>query len=132
MDIERLREKKKNYDKAVLKLKEALNEDISNPLIYDGVIQRFEFTYELAWKLMKVYLEYEGIAVGNSPRKIFKEAFVAGLILNGEVWIDMINARNLSAHTYNEQTAREIYYKVKEEYYDTFVAFANKIGEIIK
>jgi nucleotidyltransferase substrate binding protein (TIGR01987 family) len=67
MNTERLREKKEVYRSAVLRLKEALDEDISNPLLYDGVIQRFEFTYELAWKLMKAYLEYEGIAEVNSP-----------------------------------------------------------------
>lgn len=68
MNIERLREKREAYRKAVLRLKEALDENSSNPLLYDGVIQRFEFTYELTWKLMKAYLEYEGIAEVSSPR----------------------------------------------------------------
>lgn len=113
-------------------LGDALNEDLLNPLIYDGVIQRFEFTYELAWKLMKAYLEYEGTTNVNSPRSAFKEAFAAGLIINGDVWIDMINDLNLTVHTYNEQLAQEIYERVKEKYYPAFVAFTDRMKEVLK
>lgn len=132
MSKERLKEKFAEYKKAVNKLKEALEEDTSNPLLYDGVTQRFEFTYELAWKLMKLYLEYEGIVTVNSPRSAFKEAFAAGIITEGETWIDMINARNLTVHTYNEQMAKEIYYKVKDKYFPVFLAFADRMEENIK
>ncbi len=133
MNIERLKERREEYHKAVWRLKEALDEDMSNPLLYDGVIQRFEFTYELAWKLMKAYLEeYEGIAVVNSPRSAFKEAFAAGLIIDGDVWIDMINARNLTVHTYNEQIAKEVFDMVKQKYYPSFAAFADRMAEVLK
>lgn len=132
MNTERLREKKEVYRNAVLRLKEALDEDISNPLIYDGVIQRFEFTYELAWKLMKAYLEYEGIAEVNSPRVAFKEAYKAGLIFKGDIWIDMIGDRNLAAHTYNEEMAKEIYDRIKEKYFERFVTFGAKMAEVTK
>ncbi|AFV12544.1 nucleotidyltransferase, nucleotide binding domain protein [Thermacetogenium phaeum DSM 12270] len=132
MNIERLREKREAYRKAVLRLKEALDEDSSNPLLYDGVIQRFEFTYELAWKLMKAYLEYEGIAEVSSPRAAFKEAFAAGLIFEGDVWIDMIGDRNLAAHTYNEEMAKEIYGRIKEKYFKQFVAFGARMAEVTK
>lgn len=132
MNIERLKERMEEYRKAVLRLKEALEEDISNPLIYDGVIQRFEFTYELAWRLMKAYLEYEGIAVVNSPRAAFKEAFAAGLIFDGDVWIDMIDDRNLTAHTYNEERAKEIYNKIREKYFAQFAAFDAKMSEVVQ
>jgi len=124
---ERLKEKFAEYKKAVKKLKEALEEDVSNPLLYDGVIHRFEFTYELAWKLIKLLLESEGIVTVNSPRAAFKEAFAAGIITEGEIWIDMINARNLTVHTYNEQIAKEIYDKVKDKYYPVLAALANKM-----
>lgn len=129
MSKERLKEKFAEYCKAVIKLKEALEEDLSNPLLYDGVMQRFEFTYELAWKLMKLYLEFEGIATVNSPRTAFKEAYAAGVITDGEIWMDMINARNLTVHTYNEQMAKEIYNKVKDKYYPVFAAFKSKLEE---
>ncbi len=127
MSQERLKEKFAEYKKAVKKLKEALEEDVSNPLLYDGVIHRFEFTYELAWKLIKLLLESEGIVTVNSPRAAFKEAFAAGIITEGEIWIDMINARNLTVHTYNEQIAKEIYDKVKDKYYPVLAALANKM-----
>lgn len=91
-----------------------------------------EFTYELAWKLMKAYLEYEGTTNVNSPRSAFKEAFAAGLIINGDVWIDMINDLNLTVHTYNEQLAQEIYERVKEKYYPAFVAFTDRMKEVLK
>lgn len=132
MEIEKLRERKEVFRKSVLRLKEALDEDISNPLIYDGVIQRFEFTYELAWKLMKAYLEYEGIADVNSPRAAFKEAFKAELIFEGDIWIDMIGDRNLAAHTYNEEMAKEIYGRIKEKYFERFVTFGAKMAEVTK
>jgi len=132
VNSERLMEKFSEYKKAVLRLKEALEEDLTNPLVYDGVIQRFEFTYELAWKLMKAYLEYEGYATVNSPRVAFKEAFAYGLIFDGDVWIDMIDARNLTVHTYDEQIAKEIYDKVKKRYYEAFAAFAKKMAEVLK
>ncbi len=132
MNQERLKEKFAEYKKAVKKLKEALDEDISNPLLYDGVIQRFEFTYELAWKLIKLLLESEGIAAANSPRAAFKEAFAAGIITEGEIWMDMINARNLTVHTYNEHMAKEIYEKVKDKYYPAFAALAKRTEEKIQ
>jgi nucleotidyltransferase substrate binding protein (TIGR01987 family) len=115
-----------------LRLKEALDEDISNPLLYDGVIQRFEFTYELAWKLMKAYLEYEGIAEVNSPRGAFKEAYKAGLIFEGDIWIDMIGDRNLAAHTYNEEMAKAIYNRIKDQYFERFVTFGARMAEVMK
>jgi len=132
MDFERLKERIEEYYKAVLRLKEALDEDISNPLVYDGVIQRFEFTYELTWKLIKAYLEYEGIAPVNTPRSAFKEAFAAGLIIDGDAWVDMIEDRNLTVHTYNEQMAKEIYCKIKHKYYSSFAAFADRLAGIIQ
>jgi nucleotidyltransferase substrate binding protein (TIGR01987 family) len=132
MNTERLREKKEVYRSVVLRLKEALDEDISNPLLYDGVIQRFEFTYELAWKLMKAYLEYEGIAEVNSPRGAFKEAYKAGLIFEGDIWIDMIGDRNLAAHTYNEEMAKAIYNRIKDQYFERFVTFGARMAEVMK
>lgn len=98
----------------------------------NGVIQRFEFTYELTWKLIKTYLEYEGIATVNTPRSAFKEAFAAGLILESDTWIDMIEDRNLSVHTYNEQMAKEVYCMVKQKYYNSFAAFADRLAEMIQ
>ena len=127
MSKEKIRDRFHQYNKAVAKLKEALKEEPGNPLLYDGVIQRFEFTYELAWKLMKSYLESEGIADKDSPRRAFKEAFAAGLITDGQVWIDMIGDRNLTVHTYNEQLAKDMYERIKHNYFSVFLDFRDRM-----
>lgn len=75
MNKERVRERLADYQKALFRLKEALEQDISNSLLYDAVIQRFEFTYELAWKLLKAYLELEGILESKYTTKSFQRCF---------------------------------------------------------
>ncbi len=81
----------------------------------DAIIHRFEFSFELAWKLMKVVLDYEGIEV-SSPRSSIREGWKAGLIVDAETWLDMQEKRNLSTHTYDEFTALEVYRQIKEKY----------------
>lgn len=114
--MKRFEERKTDLIKATNRLEEALKEGETD-LNIDGVLHRFEFTFELAWKTMKDYLEYQGI-VGKigSPREVIKEAFSAGLIEDGEVWIKMMLSRNNLSHLYDEETSREIYDNIKEEY----------------
>lgn len=114
--MKRFEERKEDLKKAVNKLNEALRGDASD-LEIDGILHRFEFTFELAWKTMKDCLEEQGI-VGKigSPREIIKEAFSVGLIDNGEVWIDMMLSRNELSHLYDEETSRKIYDNIKEIY----------------
>lgn len=114
--MKRFEERKEDLKKAANKLNEALIGDASD-LEIDGILHRFEFTFELAWKTMKDCLEEQGI-VGKigSPREIIKEAFSVGLIDNGEVWIDMMLSRNELSHLYDEETSREIYDNIKEIY----------------
>jgi nucleotidyltransferase substrate binding protein (TIGR01987 family) len=68
------------------------------------LIQFFEITFELAWKLLKDYEEIEGL-IAKTPRAAIKQAFQSGLISNGHDWIDALQDRNLTSHTYNEETA---------------------------
>ena len=114
--MKRFEERKEDLKKVTNKLNEALRGDASD-LEIDGILHRFEFTFELAWKTMKDCLEEQGI-VGKigSPREIIKEAFSAGLIDNGEVWMDMMLSRNELSHLYDEETSREIYDNIKEIY----------------
>lgn len=114
--MKRFEERKEDLKKAANKLNEALRGDASD-LEIDGILHRFEFTFELAWKTMKDCLEEQGI-VGKigSPREIIKEAFSVGLIDNGEVWIDMMLSRNELSHLYDEETSRKIYDNIKEIY----------------
>ena len=77
---------------------------------------------------MKDYLEYQGITSKiGSPREIIKEAFAAGIIENGETWIDMMLSRNTLSHLYDEETSREIYDKIKEKYIHEFVKLIEKL-----
>lgn len=115
MTEERLRERLENYNKALKRLEEALAKK-PDPYIYDSVIKRFEFTYEMAWKLMKALIDYQGGESGSFPRGIFKEAYASGLIKDGEVWLGMLEDRNLTSHTYDEVGAKEIYQRVKNLY----------------
>jgi nucleotidyltransferase substrate binding protein (TIGR01987 family) len=96
-------------------LREALEHGPSalNALEQEGVIQRFEYTFELAWKTMKDYLEQSGFVISPlTPRQVIKEGFAAKVIENGQVWIDMLDHRNLLAHSYDsavfEQAVRDI------------------------
>ena len=112
----RFEERKQDLLNATERLKEALKQE-ENDIVIDCVLHRFEFTFELAWKTMKDCLENQGI-VGKieSPREILKEAFSAGLIENGEVWMDMMLSRNELSHLYDEETSRKIYDDIKEKY----------------
>lgn len=75
-------------------------------LYRDGLIQRFEFTVELAWKSLKEYLEDQGMILSiASPRGVLKEAYSAGAISNGDAWNAILTARNLTSHVYDETTA---------------------------
>ncbi|MTV48394.1 nucleotidyltransferase [Heliobacillus mobilis] len=117
MNEERVQEKLHNYQKALERLQGALNVENPPEYLYDAVIKRFEFTYEMAWKLMKSFMEYKGGADLRFPRDIFKEAYATGIIEDGEVWISMLKDRNLTSHTYDESSARSIYYRVKAIYF---------------
>lgn len=116
MNTKRWEEKLQDLKNALKRLEEGLSEEKASSLIIDGVIQRFEFNYELVWKVMKYYLEYQGIEV-KSPRSTFKEAFTIGLIEDGEAWIDMLNDRNLTSHVYDEKMAGKVYEKIKNKHF---------------
>ncbi len=111
MTSERYRKSLENYENAAKQLAKALNEPKSE-FIRDASIQRFEFTYELLWKTIKVFLEEIHGVRTVSPRQVFKEAFALELIDNEDVFLEMIEARNLLSHTYNENQASTIYRKL--------------------
>lgn len=126
--MERFEERKQDLIKASNRLEEALSEGISD-LAIDGVLHRFEFTFELAWKTMKDYLEYQGI-IGKigSPREIIKEAFAAGIIEDGEIWIKMMLSRNELSHLYDEEASREIYNNIKDNYMSEIKKLVSKLN----
>ena len=100
----RWRQRFENFDRALCLLSKALadGQEKLSPLEQEGAAQRLEYTLELAWKCMKDYLEESGVSINPStPRQVIKEAFVAKIISDGQVWIDMLNHRNLLSHTYD-------------------------------
>jgi nucleotidyltransferase substrate binding protein (TIGR01987 family) len=106
-----------NFKNTLSRLKEGIAKyNGTDDLLRDGVIQRFEFTFELAWKTLKAVFEDEGLIGLNSPKMVLREAFAAELIKEDELWLAMLNDRNSTAHIYNEQLAIEICHNIQEKY----------------
>lgn len=96
-----------------------------------GLIQRFEFTHELAWNVLKDYFEYQGNTLITGSRDATREAFNKGLISDGEGWMEMIKSRNLSSYTYNEEVANEIIHEIVNLYHPLFIDFKKKMLSLI-
>jgi nucleotidyltransferase substrate binding protein (TIGR01987 family) len=100
--------------RAFLRLKESTQSAVDE-LDQDGVIQRFEFTFELFWKTTKIFLEHEGLRCA-SPRSCIKEGVRRDFLTGGETLLDMLEDRNKASHIYDESAAREIFERIKKEY----------------
>ena len=108
-----------NFDRAFVLLREALQRtpEALSMLEKEGVIQRFEYTFELAWKTLKDYLEAGGLVISPiTPRQVIKEAFAAKVISDGEVWINMLDNRNLLSHTYDFSVFEQAVKAIAEHY----------------
>ncbi len=114
-----------NYTRALRQLDMAValaGERALSDLEKQGLIQGFEYTHELAWNVLKDYLEHEGIVGIVGSRGAVREAFRRGLIAEGEAWMAMIEKRNLSSHTYNLDTANELCAQIIDEFHPCFTA----------
>jgi len=100
--------KLKLLESAFARFKEAVV-DKPNQLIQDAAIHRFEFTFELVWKTLKAVLDHEGVGFFKSPREVLKQAHVVGYVTEPTVWEDMLKARNITVHTYDEELANQVY-----------------------
>lgn len=107
-----MRQKIENYQNAVERLKEAIARYQAMPkdtLYRDGLIQRFEFTFELAWKSLREFMEDQGLVLTIiSPRSVLKEAYAMGIIDDAAIWNEAVDSRNLMSHIYDEETAAAI------------------------
>ena len=130
----RWKQRYNNFTKALAQLSVGVNLMQERPLSIleeQGIIQAFEYTHELAWNVLKDYLtEYGGLVGLIGSRDTSREAFKSGLINTGELWMDMIRSRNLSSHTYNEETAHELL-KIIPIYYDEFIKLKLKFAELL-
>jgi len=105
-----------NFEKAFKQLENAVNLEKLSELERSGLIQTFQYSFELSWKTLKDFLESEGISC-SSPRESIKEAFKAGYIEEGHAWIEALDARNMLTHTYNNDLATLAEKNIKEKFY---------------
>ena len=129
--MELLSNKVENLRKAVDRLSEGILELQANQssIVRDGVIQRFEFTTELAWKAAREYLMDQGFVDINSPKSVMKEAFSYGLITDDKIWVQLLNDRNLTSHIYKEEIADEICERIIKTYFQEFKALSKRLAE---
>lgn len=115
--VKKLNERIIYFIKAFTRLEEALKKDINDDIIIDGIIQRFEFTFEQSWKVMKLYLEDQGVLDETlAPRSTIRVAFKHNILSDGDIWIEMMLDRNRTSYMYDETTARDIVKRIKEIY----------------
>ena len=105
-----------HFEKSFSLLRDAILIETPSVIERAGLIQVFEMAFELAWKLLKDFEEAEGFTV-TSPRDAIKKAFAAGVINQGHDWIDALEDRNLTTHTYNEETAQAVEEKIRTRYF---------------
>lgn len=113
-------QKCENFCNAVSRLSEALAEYAKYPestVIRDGVIQRFEFTFELSWKSLKEYMVDQGASIDAVfSKQVFKAAYAAGIISDEQVWLDMLSSRNVTSHVYDDSQAAQVVQSIRDDY----------------
>jgi nucleotidyltransferase substrate binding protein (TIGR01987 family) len=122
-----------SFHKAFVRLSEGArlaSERALSPLEKQGLIQVFEFTHELAWNVLKDYLESQGIQGVIGSKGATRESFKNGLLADGEVWMDMIKSRNQTSRTYNEETANEITEAILTRYCTQFSQFSTRFSRL--
>jgi nucleotidyltransferase substrate binding protein (TIGR01987 family) len=122
-----------NYQKALAQLQQAVELSQQRPLSNlerQGLIQAFEYTHELAWNTLKDFLEARGAANLFGSKDATREAFAKGLIGQGEVWMQMIQSRNQTAHTYNEETVEQIVTAILNAYAAEFAHLQTRLEEL--
>jgi nucleotidyltransferase substrate binding protein (TIGR01987 family) len=124
-----------NYRLALARLTEAV--DLSrqrglSDLEKQGLVQAFEFTHEMAWNVLKDYLEEQGFTGVIGSKGATRQAFKDGLIEDGEIWMEMIQARNQTSHTYNLDVAERIVQDVLGHFHPAFVAMEKRFLKLEK
>lgn len=132
----RWKQRFQNFSRACVLLADGVERgaDALSPLEKEGVVQRFEYTLELAWKTAKDFLEAAGAVVAPvTPRQVLKDAFAAKMVADGHVWIAMLDHRNLLSHTYDQAVFSEAVEAIITHYLPAILAlrdfFAERIGE---
>jgi len=119
-----------NYKKALKQLIKFTKKAHLNELEEQGLIQSFEYTHELAWKTLKDFLKDKGEENIFASKDTTRLAFKEGLIINGEIWMDMIKNRNLTSHTYNKEISKLIVHQIMAFYMDEFIQLENTLSNL--
>lgn len=131
----RWKQRLQNFSLAYEQLKSAVDlaqrKELSD-LEKQGLIQAFEFTHELAWNVLKDYFDFQGSNQISGSRDATREAFQKGLIEDGVTWMEMIQSRNKTSHTYNKVTADEIVGRIQHHYFAAFTQFFARMQSLLK
>ncbi len=119
-----------NYAKAVGQLARFLEKGDLNEFEKQGLVQCFEYTYELAWNTIKDFFEAQGETGILGSRDAFRLAFQRGLTERGEIWMDMIRSRQRTSHTYNEEVVQAITHDIAAVYFAEFVALRQRLESL--
>jgi len=128
----RWKQRFENFERALGLLREALAQGPAalNQLEKEGVVQRFEYTLELAWKTVKDYLEGSGVVLASvTPRHVIKDAFAAKILADGQTWIAMIDHRNLLSHTYDPVNFEEAVVAIHGRYLPALQQVRNLLAD---
>ncbi|MEO0739116.1 MAG: nucleotidyltransferase substrate binding protein [Cyanobacteria bacterium J06649_12] len=120
-----------NYEKALTQLTKFIDKGELNELEEQGLIQAFEYTHELAWNVLKDYLQYQGNQNIYGSRDATRLAFNIGLIEDGGSWMDMIKERNRTSHTYNQATAQAIAENIRGRFFSLFMELQIKMKDLL-
>ena len=116
-----------NYQKALVQLTKFIEKGELSELEEQGIIKAFEYTYELAWKVIKDYYEEQGEVSIQGSRDALRLAFQRGLITDGDNWMNMIKSRIASVHTYNLEVAQQINQDIHDIYFQLFIELKEKM-----
>lgn len=119
-----------NFEKAIAQLTKFVEKSELNDLEKQGIIQSFEYNYELSWNCIKDYYENQGEIDIQGSRDAFRLAFKRGMIENGDLWMGMVKSRALTTHTYNEDTAQVIVELIFNSYHKEFIMLRNRLVEL--
>ncbi|WP_136064809.1 nucleotidyltransferase substrate binding protein [Modicisalibacter radicis] len=122
-----------NFSKALAQLDEAvtlMRERTLSNLERQGVIQAFEYSYELGWNTLKDYLVWQGIESIVGSRDTIREAFALGLVEDGDAWMAMLVDRNRTSHTYNEKTAQDILDNIEQSHHTQLMALLGTLSAL--
>ena len=133
INIPRWEQRLDSYHKALARLAEivgASKKRALNEFERDGLVQRFEFTHELSWKLMKAYSEYQGFDGIGGSRDATRKAFEMSLISDGQSWMDMIKSRNETSHNYDGSMADDVVDSIINRFYPLLADFYQKMNSL--